>query len=86
MRNWRTMAVFLGPRQTTAEEREGSSSARDMASKEPIFFPLFPIPFWVSFAAAFAGAAGAVVPFVLSGFSADDDDGGEASGLFWIWG
>ena len=48
-----------------------------MACKEPIFFP-----FWVSFAAAFAGA---VAPFVLSGVSADDD-GGEAAGLFWIWG
>lgn len=55
-----------------------------MACKAPISFP-FPIPFWVSFAAAFAGAAGAVVPFVSSGFSADDD-GGEASGSFWIWG
>ena len=36
MRNWRTMAVFLGPRQTMAEEREGRSRARDMACRDPI--------------------------------------------------
>ena len=30
------MAVFLGPRQTMAEEREGSSRAREMACKGPI--------------------------------------------------
>ena len=54
-----------------------------MACREPIFFP-FAIPFWVSFAAASAGAAGAVFPFVLSAFSVDGG-GGEASGFFWIW-
>ena len=38
MRNWRTMAVFLGPRQTMALEREGSRSAREMAWRAPIGF------------------------------------------------
>lgn len=37
MRNWRTMAVFLGPRHTTAEEREGRRRAREMAWREAIF-------------------------------------------------
>ena len=36
MRNWRTMAVFLGPRQTMAEEREGRRRASDMACRDPI--------------------------------------------------
>lgn len=40
MRNWRTMAVFLGPRQTMAEEREGRRRAREMAWREPIFWRL----------------------------------------------
>ena len=36
VRNCSTMAVFLGPRQTMAEEREGSRRAREMAWREPM--------------------------------------------------
>ena len=36
VRNWRTMAVFLGPRHITAEEREGRRKAREMAWRAPI--------------------------------------------------
>lgn len=36
VRNWRTMAVFLGPRHTTAEEREGSKKPSDIMCNEPI--------------------------------------------------
>lgn len=35
--NWRIMAVFLGPRQTTAEEREGRRKPREMTWRAPIF-------------------------------------------------
>lgn len=44
MRNWRTIAVFLGPRQTTAEEREGRRKPRDMRWREPtgMVVPSFP--------------------------------------------
>lgn len=36
VKNCRTMAVFLGPRHTTAEDREGSRKPRDMICREPI--------------------------------------------------
>ena len=65
MRNWRTMAVFLGPRQTIAEEREGRSRARDIACREPIVSP----PSWLVFAAVTGG--GAVCPFVTAAISVD---------------
>ena len=35
-RNWRTMAVFLGPRHMMAEERVGRRKAREMAWRAPI--------------------------------------------------
>lgn len=39
MRNCRTMAVFLGPRHTTAEEREGRRKPKDITWSEPILSP-----------------------------------------------
>ena len=78
MRNWRTMAVFLGPRQTMAEDRDGRSSARDMACKDPICFP--PSLSWliVLFGAVSAGGR-AVWPFVTT--EASSIDGGNVASL-----
>lgn len=36
VRNCRTMAVFLGPRQTTAEDRLGRRKPRDIMCKDPV--------------------------------------------------
>ena len=57
------MAVFLGPRQTMAEEREGRSSASDMACKDPIS-----LRSWVPFAVASGSGA---VGLLVSALSAD---------------
>ena len=78
MRNWRTMAVFLGPRHTTAEEREGRSKARDIACKEPILSSPSPPPSWFVFVAAVVDGGGVVWPFAAAGF----EDDGAASSLF----
>lgn len=37
VRNCRTMAVFLGPRHTTADEREGRRNPSDITWSEPMF-------------------------------------------------
>lgn len=36
VRNCRTMAVFLGPRHTTADERDGRRKPRDIIWRDPI--------------------------------------------------
>lgn len=59
MRNWRTMAVFLGPRQTMAEEREGRRRAREMAWREPILV----FSSWLA-VSALSGWVVAMSPFV----------------------
>ena len=60
------MAVFLGPRQTMAEEREGRRSAREMACRDPILC----FSSWLAAFSALSGRAVAMSPFVWP-FSVD---------------
>ena len=77
MRNWRTMAVFLGPRHTMAEDRDGRSSARDMACKEPICLPS--LSSWLVAFAVFSAGGWAVWPFLAT--EGSSIDGGNAASL-----
>lgn len=67
VRNCRTMAVFLGPRQTTAEEREGRRSARDIAWRDPIGLSSS----WLAPAADSDGGRGGSVAPSVSAFPVD---------------
>ena len=79
VRNWRTIAVFLGPRQTMAEERLVRRKARDIACIEPTF-----VSSSVTWLLVW-GVEGAIpvllgVPFVLSSAAGGEEtvDGGRA--------